>query len=170
MTFSLIDKTGGAIPIAALTKDRLSALAQGVRRSLSATGCGRSAFRPTPASSPWCRGRGAVSPGRWSGSARRGDATQSIWALAGLPEALPEGSYRLEAVPDGADPTQLAWAGRSAVCLHPVQAKSGPPPHGLARGRGSGRVERLASGVRLARDLVNTPAEISGRKNSKRRR
>jgi len=66
--------------------------------------------------------------------------------LAGLPEALPEGTYRLDTVPDGADPTRLAlgWA-LATYAFTRYHAKSRPAaslvwPEGADRGR----VERLA--------------------------
>src|SRR5271169_5066536 len=159
MTFSLIDKTSGAVPIVALTKDRLSpwleAAPEHERNWLRAIGFSADA------------GRLALVPGDMGRLARvlvglgeAGDDVQAIWALAGLPEALPEGSYRLEAVPDGADPSQLAlgWAlGTYAFTRYHAKTRTAAAmvwPEGADRGR----VERLASAVFLARDLVNTPA------------
>jgi leucyl aminopeptidase len=88
------------------------------------------------------------------------DAASSIWALAGLPDALPEGSYRLDPGPAGADPTRLAlgWAlATYAFTRYHAKPASGATlvwPEGADRGL----VERLARAVFLARDLVNTPA------------
>jgi leucyl aminopeptidase len=159
MTFSLIDETGGAIPIAALTKDRLSpwldATPEHQRNWLRAIGfsadAGKLALVPGEAG-----GLGRVLVGLGEG----GETTQAIWGLAGLPEALPEGSYRLEAIPDGADATQLAlgWAlGTYAFTRYHAKSRTAAAlvwPNGADRGR----AERLASAIFLARDLVNTPA------------
>src|SRR5271169_1663084 len=159
MTFSLIDKTSGAVPIVALTKDRLSpwleAAPEHERNWLRAIGFSADA------------GRLALVPGDMGRLARvlvglgeGGESAQAIWALAGLPDALPEGSYRLEAVPDGADPTQLAlgWAlGTYAFSRYHAKPRNAATlvwPERVDRGR----VERLARAVFLARDLVNTPA------------
>jgi leucyl aminopeptidase len=88
------------------------------------------------------------------------DAEGRIWALAGLPAALPEGSYRLAVVPGGADPTSVAlgWA-LATYAFTRYSAKTRPAatlvwPEDADRGR----VERLAAAVFLARDLANTPA------------
>src|SRR5271170_1879876 len=159
MIFSLIDEVGGAIPIAALTKDQLApwleAAPERERNWLRAIGFSAGA------------GKLALVPGETGGLARvlvglgeAGDTAPAIWALAGLPGALPEGSYRLEAVPDGADPTQLVlgWAlGTYAFTRYHAKSRTAAAlvwPKRADRGR----VERLASGVFLARDLVNTPA------------
>src|SRR5262249_18104577 len=155
MAFSLIDDNSGAIPIVVLAKDRLPAwLAEAPecqRNWLTATGFdaeqGKLALVPDE------NGRLArVMAGLADGSA--------IWALAGLPDVLPEGSYRLETLPDGADPTHLAlgWA-LATYAFTRYRAKKGAAtvlvwPEGADRGR----VGRLAGAAFLARDLANTPA------------
>jgi leucyl aminopeptidase len=159
MRYSLIDDTAGAIPVAMLTKDRLPAwLAEAPERDrnwLTATGFAAE------------RGKHALVPdenGRLArvvvGFGEGGKAGAGIWALAGLPDALPEGNYRLETPPDGADPTHLAlgWA-LATYAFTRYRAKKGTAtalvwPEGADRGR----VERLAGAVFLARDLANTPA------------
>src|SRR6267378_2038414 len=110
MAFSLIDDTAGAIPVVVLTKDRLPAwLAEAPERERNwLTAIGFGADQEKLALVPGDDGRLArVMVGL-------GDSTDAggMWAVAGLPEALPEGSYRLESAPDGADPTRLAlgWA------------------------------------------------------------
>ena len=88
------------------------------------------------------------------------DAEGRMWALAGLQTALPEARYRLDAVPDGADPTHLAlgWAlATYAFTRYSEKPRSAATlvwPEKCDRGR----VERLAAAVFLARDLANTPA------------
>jgi leucyl aminopeptidase len=159
MAFSLIDDTAGAIPLVVLTKERLSArLTEAPERErnwLTATGFG--ADQGKLALVPAETGRlSRVMVGLGDGT----DAGSGIWALAGLPEALPEGSYRLERVPDGTDPTRLAlgWA-LATYTFARYRAKRGAStalvwPEGADRAR----VERLAGAVFLARDLANTPA------------
>ena len=111
MAFSLIDDSAGAISMVGLTKDRLPAwLAEAPERErnwLTATGFGATA------------GKLALVPGENGRLARAvvgfgasGETGAGMWALAGLPDTLPEGSYRLETVPEGTDPTHLAlgWA------------------------------------------------------------
>jgi leucyl aminopeptidase len=163
MAFSLIDKTGDAAPITALTEDRLGAWLEAapepqrnwVRAIGFAADAGRLALVPDEKG-----GLGRVLVGLGDG----GDEAQAIWALAGLPDALPEGSYRLDIAPEGADPTQLAlgWAlgTYTFTCYHAKPARGAVLvwPKDADRGR----VERLARAVFLARDLVNTPAGDMG--------
>jgi leucyl aminopeptidase len=159
MAFSLIDDTASAIPVVALTKDGLpawlDAAPQRERNWLTAIG-----FSADP-------GKLALIPAADGGLVRvalglgeEGNPGAGMWALAGLPDALPEGSYRLERAPDGADPTRLAlgWA-LGTYAFTRYRSKKGAAtalvwPDGAERGR----VERLARAVFLARDLANTPA------------
>ena len=88
------------------------------------------------------------------------DAASTMWALAGLADMLPEGSYRLDPVPEGAEPTRLAlgWA----LATYAFARYHAKPASGAAlvwpAGADRGRVERLARAAFLARDLTNTPA------------
>jgi leucyl aminopeptidase len=159
MAFSLIDETNGAVPITALTKDQLPAwldtAPQRERHWLTSIGFSAEA------------GKHALVPGEIGKLARvllglgnGADARGRMWALAGLPAALPEASYRLDTAPDGADPSHLAlgWA-LATYAFTRYRSKSRPAvtlvwPEGADRGR----VERLARAVFLARDLANTPA------------
>ena len=83
-----------------------------------------------------------------------------MWALAGLPDTLPERSYWLDPVPEGGDPTRLAlgWA----LATYAFTRYHAKPASGAAlawpEGADRGRVERLARAIFLARDLANTPA------------
>ncbi len=159
MAFSLIDNTSGAVPITTLTKDRLPAWLEAAtaRERNWAQSTGFTADDGKPALVPGENGRlGRVLVGLGDGP----DAAASMWALAGLADALPEGSYRLDAVPDGADPTHVAlgWA-LSTYAFTRYHAK---PASGAAlvwpEGADRGCVERLARAAFLARDLANTPA------------
>jgi leucyl aminopeptidase len=159
MAFSLIDQTDGAVPITALTEDQLAAwldkAPQRERNWLTSIGFSAEA------------GKHALVPGETGklgrvlvGLGDSGDARGEIWALAGLPTALPESSYHLDTPLDGADPSRLAlgWA-LATYAFTRYGAKSRPAatlvwPEGADRGR----VERLARGIFLARDLANTPA------------
>ena len=159
MAFSLIDKTEGAVPIAALTKTEFPACLENApeRERNWLTSIGFSAEAGKHALVPGESGRLArVLVGLGDGA----DAEGRMWALAGLPTALPEAIYRLDAVPRDADPTNLAlgWALATYVFAR-YSAKTRPAaalvwPEDADRGR----VERLAAAVFLARDLANTPA------------
>ena len=87
-----------------------------------------------------------------------------LWTSAGLPTELPDGTYALAGVEEAGLQTRLTlgWAlGGYAF------ARYRPAPRPLAKliwpGRcDRARVERLARGIGLARDLINTPAEDLG--------
>ncbi len=163
MAFSLIDEPAAAIPIALMTKDRLPAWldkAPECQRNW-ATALGFSAEAGKFVALPGEDGRLAGVLVGVSAAAANG---AGIWALAGLPDQLPEGSYRLASVPEGTDPTQLAlgWA-LATYAFTRYRAKSCTAtalvwPEGADRGR----AQRLAQAVFLARDLANTPAEDLG--------
>jgi leucyl aminopeptidase len=159
MAFSLIDETEGAVPIAALTKTEFPAWLEKVpereRNWLASIGfsadAGKHALVP---------GESGSLAGVLVGLGDGDDGDGRMWALAGLPTVLPEASYRLDAVPGGADPTNLVlgWALATYVFAR-YSAKTRPAaaliwPEAADRGR----VERLAAAVFLARDLANTPA------------
>jgi len=163
MAFSLIDDAAGVIPVAALTKDRLPAwLAEALERERNwLTAIGFSAEQGKLALVPADNGRLArVVVGLGEGS----EPGAGMWALAGLPDALPEGSYRLETAPDGADPTRLAlgWALATYAFTRYREKKAAATALVWPDGADRGRVERIARGVFLARDLANTPAGDHG--------
>jgi leucyl aminopeptidase len=159
MAFSLIDETEGAVPIAALTKGEfptwLERAPERERNWLASIGFSAEA------------GKHALIPGE-SGKLARvlvglgdgADAEGRMWALAGLPAALPEASYRLAAVPRGADPTNLALGWALATYVFARYSAKTRPAAALVwpEDADHGRVERLAAAVFLARDLANTPA------------
>ena len=159
MAFSLIDEIDGAIPITPLTKKQLPAWLEEApdheRNWVRAIG-----FSADP-------GKHALVPGNAGRFARvvvglgdADDTRRTMWGLAGLPGELPEGCYRLETIPEGADPTRLAlgWA-LASYAFTRYHAKN-PTPTSLVwpEGADRGRAERLARAAFLARDLANTPA------------
>jgi len=159
MAFFIVDDADGAIPITALSKAELprwlETAPERERNWLGALG-----FSADP-------GKHAVVPDEDGSFARvvvglgdADDARRTMWALAGLPGELPEGCYRIAAVPEGADPTRLAlgWA-LATYAFTRYRAKS-PTPAALVwpDGADRSRVERLARAAFLARDLANTPA------------
>jgi leucyl aminopeptidase len=159
MASSLIDEAEGAVPITALTKGEFPAwLERAPERERNwLTSIGFSAEAGKHALVPGETGRLA---GVLVGLDEGADADGRMWALAGLPTVLPEASYRLDVVPRGADPTNLAlgWA-LATYAFARYSAKPRPAaalvwPEAADRGR----VERLAAAVFLARDLANTPA------------
>src|SRR5689334_335326 len=159
MAFSLIDKSAGAVPITAVTTTGLAArLDKAPQRERNwLTSIGFSAETGKHALLPREDGRLAhVLVGLGDGA----DIDRTMWAFAGLPAALPEASYRLDGIPDGADPSRLAlgWA-LATYAFTRYSAKSRPAANLVwPEGADHGRVERLARAVFLARDLANTPA------------
>jgi leucyl aminopeptidase len=159
MSDALIEDATGAIPIAALTRDRLApwldTVSEYQRNWLRAIGfaaeTGKFALVPDAAG----RLAGVV-----VGLGAEPLPGGGIWALAALPEALPEGRYRLNTVPDAGDPTNLALG--FALGTYAFARCRGQPAKGAVlvwpEGADRGRALRLAAAVSLVRDLVNTPA------------
>ena len=160
MPFSLIDDDAGAVPLVAVSKSGLAAWRETApareRDWVAAIGfAGES-------------GKLALVPDRTGGLGRvliglpEGEA--AMWAFAGLSDTLPEGHYRIAAMPEGGDPTRLAlgWAlGTYAFTRYREKTASGAR---LVWPKGADRalVERLAASVFQARDLINTPASDLG--------
>ncbi len=86
------------------------------------------------------------------------------WSLAGLPQKLPRGGYRLEAAlePKAASWAAMAWAlGTYGFTRYKGQGRDWPR---LAWPEGGDRdwVEAVVQATALVRDLVNTPANDMG--------
>ena len=153
MAFSLIDDEGGAVPLVAVSKSGLAAWRErapaGERDWVAATGftgeSGKLALVPDKKG-----GLGRVMVGVAEGEA-------AMWAFAGLSDTLPEGNYRIAAVPEacsgGGDPTRSALGWASARTPSPpsrAEECGGAVWSGLtgltARGRASaGAVSRATS-------------------------
>ena len=87
----------------------------------------------------------------------------SVWSFAGLPMALPEGTYFLDL--DGSDSATdaaLGWALGSYAFSRYRTAKRAPATLVWPAAADQGEVARLAQSVFLARDLINTPCEDMG--------
>ncbi|MGH7110760.1 MAG: leucyl aminopeptidase family protein [Stellaceae bacterium] len=167
MDFRLTDHSEGAVPIVLLAKGQLARWLAEAREEernwLAATGFAAEAG--AHALVPGAEGRlGRVVVGLGGKNKRGKEPGAAIWALAALPEALPDGTYRLETAPAGLDPTRLAlgWAlaTYSFARYHAKKPKNAALvwPAGADRGR----VSALARAVFLARDLANTPAGDMG--------
>ena len=77
---------------------------------------------------------------------------------------LPAGDYRLEAVPEGLDPTGIATAwGLGAYRYDRYKpAKEGPARLVLPEGASAQEARAVVHACALARDMVNTPANDMG--------
>jgi leucyl aminopeptidase len=91
-------------------------------------------------------------------------AKDPVWALAGLPEALPEGRYKLDAKVDPARATSLAlgWSLGAYAFTRYKQPKRGFAELVWPEKTDHDEVQRLTRSVFLARDLINTPCEDMG--------
>jgi leucyl aminopeptidase len=161
MAFSLIDDDVEAVPITVLSKGEFETWREQVsapeREWLAATG-----FSAEP-------GKMSLVPDEQGRLGRvlvgTPDEGSAMWGLAGLSETLPPGAYRLGGVPEGTDASHLAlgWAlGTYAFDLYRKNEKKEGARLVWPEGADRGFVERLASAVCLARDLINTPASDLG--------
>jgi leucyl aminopeptidase len=161
MAFSLIDDDAGAVPVELVSKAGFSQWreAAGSRERDWAAAVGFTGDGGKLALVPDSEGRlGRVLAGI-------GDGEAAVWTAAGLPDALPPGAYHLVAMPEGADPSRVAlgWAlATYSFDLYRRKKKDGMARLVWPKGADRGQVERLASAICLARDLINTPASDLG--------
>ena len=155
----LVSETRGAVPVTPVTADDLAApggvLDERSRRWLKSTGFTAEA------------GKTALLPDAEGGLQRVlvGVAPKdALWALAGVPEALPESTYRIDPEPESALASRLAlgWALGCYAFTRYKEKKRGFAKLVWPAAADRGEVERLARGIALARDLINTPAEHMG--------
>jgi leucyl aminopeptidase len=92
------------------------------------------------------------------------DAAQPLWALAGLPDGLPEGDYALAGDLDPSVATQMAagWAVGSYAFTRYRKRRRAPARLVWPAAADRAEATRLADAIWLVRDLVNTPAEDLG--------
>jgi leucyl aminopeptidase len=106
MAFSLIDGDAGAVPLTPLTKAQLAAWRETapVRERDWAAAVGFTGEAGKTALVPDKDGKlGRVLIGV-------SDKEAAMWAVAGLSETLPEGSYRLDPLPGDVSHAALGWA------------------------------------------------------------
>jgi len=156
---ALVESEAGALPLTVVTRDSLvtalATLDPAVARWVEATRF--TAETGTHLLVPGSDGK----PLRVLVAASESD---SIWDLAGLPEALPEGTYALDAASDDQHATRraLGWA-LGAYAFTRYRARKHLAAR-LAWPRHADRklAARLARAQCWARDLINTPAEAMG--------
>jgi leucyl aminopeptidase len=152
-----VPESPDAVPltlVAASERAGMAGLDGAALRWLEATG-----FKAEP-------GQVALVPARDGGLARvvvGWKPGQPLWALAALPETLPERDYRLDGAPPG-DATALAlgWALGAYAFIRYKRRDKGWARLAWPAGADRGEVEGLADAIFLARDLINTPAEDMG--------
>jgi leucyl aminopeptidase len=88
----------------------------------------------------------------------------AVYAFAHLPRALPEGKYRLDLDAHGPSATDAALGWTLGAYAFKTYKKPKRAPAILVCPEGADRdeIDRVAQGVFLARDLINTPAEDMG--------
>ncbi len=163
MPINLTDDPSGAIPIIAVTARDFAAWR---KEQTAATGAWLDALGYAGEA-----GKTALVPGEGGtlGLVVQGvNRDEAIWSLAGLPETLPEGTYRLDFDADslfgagGATKLALGWALGSYGFTRYKKPKRGWASLVWPKGADKGEAERLAEAMMLTRDLVNTPAEDMG--------
>ena len=89
---------------------------------------------------------------------------EGVWAFSGLPMALPEGSYFLETGDNDLSFTDaaLGWALGSYAFTRYKKPKRMPATLVWPENADRAEVERIAQGVFMAREMINTPCEDMG--------
>jgi leucyl aminopeptidase len=151
----LVEPGPAAVPVTPVKKGTLGALDDAERRWAEAVGytgeTGKHLLVPG-------------SDGRLARVLVGVDDDEQTWTFAGLPQSLPRGTYRIDAklTPEAATRGALGWAlGGYAFTRYKKRERTLPSlvwPESADRGEAL----RLARGIALARDLVNTPAEDMG--------
>jgi leucyl aminopeptidase len=91
------------------------------------------------------------------------EAGDPLWALAACPDALPEGTYAIEErAPERATRFALGWALGAYAFTRYKKRERGFAKLEWPEAADRARVEAIAEGMILARDLINTPAEDLG--------
>jgi leucyl aminopeptidase len=152
----LTSETNQSIPIIPVSKEGFAAWLTGIpeadRAWLNATGftgeAGKLAFLPGPG-------------GRLARVVVGTKADETLWSFAGLPDALPEGRYAIDAPLDAPAATRaaLGWALGTYAFTRYKERTQGFATLVWPERADRAEVERLARGIFLARDLINTPAE-----------
>ena len=155
---ALISDASDAVPVAPVAASDLAAslarLGERTTRWAEATG-----FKAEPE-------QVALVPDESGGLARvlvGWKPTEPLWAFGALPNQLPEGNYRLEGVPhDVVTALTLGWALGGYEFVRYKTRKRGWARLMWPGDADRSLVERLADGIFLARDLINTPTEHMG--------
>ncbi|HVJ50953.1 MAG TPA: leucyl aminopeptidase family protein [Aliidongia sp.] len=163
MVATLTDRADDAIPIKALTAAGFAAWhaeqAPALRTWVDAIGFTAEAGKTALIAGP---------DGKLAMVLQGVSKDEPIWALAGLPDSLPEGTYAADFDADrlfgagGATRVALGWALGSYNFTRYKRAKRGFAHLVWPAEADRAEVEALAEAASLARDLINTPAEDMG--------
>ncbi len=163
MPFQLIDAAPDAIPLYPVSKDGLAgwlASRPAHQRSWAA----RAGFKAEPGATLFLPDAQGAPAGVALGIEPAGHPDHGLWSYAGLPDALPPGSYRIDAPLDRAAATNgaLGWA-LGTYGFTRYKARKGELPSLVWPDEADrGQVLRTAEATALARDLINTPAADLG--------
>jgi leucyl aminopeptidase len=161
--FQLIDAAPDAIPLYPVSKDGLAgwlASRPAHQRSWAA----RAGFKAEPGATLFLPDAQGAPAGVALGIEPAGHPDHGLWSYAGLPDALPPGSYRIDAPLDRAAATNgaLGWA-LGTYGFTRYKARKGELPSLVWPDEADrGQVLRTAEATALARDLINTPAADLG--------
>ncbi len=153
-----ISDAKGAVPVTLAAADSQATVLEGLGKRVKAW-AKATGFKAEPS-------QVALVPDEAGGLARvlvGWKPAEPLWALASLPDKLPERPYAIDGIPaEAATPLALGWAlGGYAFTRYKARKKDWAKliwPKGADRGL----VERLTEGIFLARDLINTPTEDMG--------
>ena len=148
-----------SLPITLLSADQLNAWLRGKPAGLKAWVTG-SGFQAAPGTFCLLPGKGGAPARVLAGI----DPEPEIWSFAGLPAALPAGTYHLDPAPRPALAEQAALGWLLGTYEFTRYKKSDRRFATLVCPKGADRAaaQRLAEGIFLVRDLVNTPAGDMG--------
>jgi leucyl aminopeptidase len=162
MTFA-VRKTSTSIPISTVTetglKDWVKAAGGDVARWVAATG-----FKGVPGAVCFVPADNGDIARVLLGVSKSNSPGGEIWDLAGLPANLPKGQFFLDTDLSPAQAT-IAALGWALGCYGFDRYKKLPKPEAelvLPTGADQADVKRMAAGVSLTRDLINTPAQDLG--------
>jgi leucyl aminopeptidase len=162
MTFAS-RKTSSSIPITAVTESGLKAWGNAAPKE-AARWVADTGFTASPGKFCFLPGEKGRLAGVLLGVSTSESPGAGLWDLAGLPASLPEGRYYLDADPTPAEAT-MAALGWVLGCYGFDRYKKLPKPSAelvFPDGADKAEVTRMAAGISLTRDLINTPAQDLG--------
>jgi len=161
--FQLIDDAPDAVPLLPVAKPALADWL-GARPEHQRAWAARADFKAEPGATLLLPDGAGGLAGIALGVEPPDHADHGLWSYAGLPDALPPGSYRIDATltRDDATNAALGWALGTYAFTRYKARKDVLPSLVWPAGADRGHVLRAAEATVLARDLINTPAADLG--------
>ena len=163
MSFQLVDDAANAVPLLPVVKEALADWLGG-RPEHQRAWAARAGFKAEPGATLLLPDGAGGLAGIVLGVEPPDHADRGLWSYAGLPDALPPGSYRIDAElgREAATNAALGWAlGTYGFTRYKARTAELPSlvwPAAADRGH----VRRTAEATARARDLINTPAADLG--------